>query len=204
MTEPARTLDDICPSRRTVFQGLLALGGVALVPGVITACSSGGGESGSDDTGDEEGGGITGEISAADVAVGTAVVVELGDDKVVVAQPTEGEYVAFSAVCTHEGTDVEAGDGMQLTCPNHGSQYDAADGAAVLKGPATSPLRALDVALEGDQLDCEIPQAETDELAFQPVGEHFGAIGNVMRDEFHRSFFSTQSPSCSRPRLIRV
>ncbi len=151
MTEPARTLDDICPSRRTVFQGLLALGGVALVPGVITACSSGGGDS-DDAAGDEEGGGITGEISAADVAVGTAVVVELGDDKVVVAQPTEGEYVAFSAVCTHEGTDVEVSDGLELTCPNHGSQYDAGDGAAVLKGPATNPLRALDVALEGDQL----------------------------------------------------
>jgi Rieske Fe-S protein len=150
VTEPARTLDDICPSRRAVFQGLLALGGVALVPGVLTACSSGdGGGSGSDDSAGEGGGG---SIPAADVAVGTAVVVELGGEKVVVAQPTEGEYAAFSAKCTHEGTDVEAGDGLQLTCPNHGSQYDAADGAAVLKGPATSPLRALDVKLDGDQL----------------------------------------------------
>lgn len=149
MTEPARSLDDICPSRRTVFQGLLALGGVALVPGVLTACSSGDGASGSGETTSESGGG---SIPAADVAVGTAVVVELGGQRVVVAQPNEGEYVAFSARCTHEGTDVEARDGLELTCPNHGSKYDAADGAAVLQGPATSPLRALDVTLDGEQL----------------------------------------------------
>ena len=150
MTEPVRSLDDICPSRREVFRGLLALGGVALVPGVITACSSGDGGSGSEDTGGEGGG--TGSISAADVAVGSAVVVEVGGESVVVAQPTEGEYVAFSATCTHQGTTVEAGDGLELTCPNHGSRFDAGDGGAVLNGPATSPLRSVDVALEGDQL----------------------------------------------------
>ena len=150
MTQPTRSLDDICASRRELLRGLVALGGVALAPGIITACSSG--DRGSDDQTQGEGGSGGGSINAADVAVGSAVVVEVGGESVVVAQPAEGEYVAFSATCTHQGTTVEAGGGLELTCPNHGSRFDAADGAAVLNGPATSPLRSVDVALEGDQL----------------------------------------------------
>ncbi len=144
MTEPARSIEDLCPSRRTVFRGLLALGGVALVPGVLTACSSaeGGGDAG----------GAGSSIPAADVAVGHAVVVQAGGKSVVVAQPTEGEFVAWSANCTHQGTVVDAGDDLVLTCPNHGSRFDAGDDASVINGPATSPLPKVDVALDGDQL----------------------------------------------------
>lgn len=150
MTDLAHSLDDVCPSRRAVFRGLFALGGVALVPGVITACSSDGGGGGTDDALGDGGGG--GSISASDVAVGNAVVVDVGGESVVVAQPTEGEFVAFSATCTHQGTTVGVSDGLELTCPNHGSRFDAGDGAAVINGPATSPLRSVPVALEGDQL----------------------------------------------------
>jgi Rieske Fe-S protein len=59
--------------------------------------------------------------------------------------------VAFSATCTHQGTTVGAGEGLTLTCPNHGSQFDASDGS-VVNGPATSALPAVQVVLEGDQL----------------------------------------------------
>ena len=152
---PTRDLDDWCPSRRTVMRSLVAIGGVALVPGFLTACSSG--DDGSSGTGSQaeggssagSGGGVT--VPAADVAVGTAVVVAAGEEHYVVAQPTEGEFVAFDARCTHQGTTVEAGDGLTLTCPNHGSQFDAADGA-VLQDPATQPLASVTVTLEGDQL----------------------------------------------------
>ena len=151
---PTRDLDDWCPSRRTVMRSLVAIGGVTLVPGLLTACAprrrlvgtgsepDGGSSAGS-------GGGVT--VPAADVAVGTAVVVADGDDHYVVAQPTEGEFVAYDARCTHQGTVVEAGDGLTLTCPNHGSQFDATDGS-VLRDPATQPLVSVTVTLEGDQL----------------------------------------------------
>lgn len=153
---PARDLDDWCPSRRSVMRGLMGIGGVVLVPGLLTACSSG--EDTVDDTRSTDTGGGTdsagagGTIPAADVAVGTAVVVRVGDQSVVVAQPAEGEFVAFDASCTHQGTIVEAGDGLTLTCPNHGSRFDAAADAAVLNGPATQPLAAVDVTLDGEQL----------------------------------------------------
>ena len=148
---PTRDLDDWCPSRRTVMRSLAAIGGVALVPSFLTACAADDGSSG---TGSEPdggaasgaGGGVT--VPAADVAVGTAVVVADGDDHYVVAQPAEGEFVAYDARCTHQSTVVEARDGLTLTCPNHGSQFDATDGS-VLRDPATQPLAAVTVTLEG-------------------------------------------------------
>ena len=144
---PNRSLDDLCPSRRAVVRTLLAIGGAVLVPGVVTACSSG-----DDDASTDQAAGPGRSVSAADVAVGTAVVVDVDGERVVVAQPAEGDFVAFSARCTHQGTPVEAGDGLVLTCPNHGSAFDAGDGGAVLKGPATSPLQPVAVTQQGDQL----------------------------------------------------
>ena len=136
------------------MRSLVAIGGVTLVPGLLTACASGddgssGGGSEPDGGSSAGSGGVT--VPAADVAVGTAVVVADGDDHYVVAQPAEGEFVAYDARCTHQGTAVEAGDGLTLTCPNHGSQFDASDGA-VLRDPATQPLVSVPVTLEGDQL----------------------------------------------------
>ncbi len=65
-----------------------------------------------------------------------------------------GGVVAYSAVCTHEGCPVTEWLGAQrvLECPCHGSQYNPADGANVVKGPtryglANLPLRAMDGAL---------------------------------------------------------
>ncbi len=149
---PARDLDDWCPSRRSVMRGLMTIGGVVLVPGLLTACTSGDDAGSADTGGSADAAGAGGTIPAADVAVGTAVVVKVGAESVVVAQPAEGEFVAFNASCTHQGTTVEAGDGLTLTCPNHGSRFDAAADAAVLTGPATQPLAAVDVTLDGEQL----------------------------------------------------
>ncbi len=42
-------------------------------------------------------------------------------------------------------------DGLELACPNHGSRFSAADGS-VSRGPAASPLAAVGVRLEGDQV----------------------------------------------------
>ncbi|GAB2674084.1 QcrA and Rieske domain-containing protein [Thalassiella azotivora] len=136
-------LDDLCPSRRGLLQ---ALAGAVLLPGVLVACGGGAGD------GDESAdGAATGTLAAADVPVGQAVVVSVSGVPVVVAQPTEGEFVAFSAACTHQGTTVTVREGTDLVCPNHGSRFDGSDGA-VLAGPATSPLRSLPVAQDGDVL----------------------------------------------------
>ncbi|MFD5704033.1 Rieske (2Fe-2S) protein [Streptomyces lasiicapitis] len=80
----------------------------------------------------------------ADIPVGGGKV--FGAEKVVVTQPAEGEFKAFSSVCTHQGCTVREVDGGTINCPCHGSRFRVADGA-VAGGPAPRPLppRAIDV-----------------------------------------------------------
>lgn len=150
-------LEDLCPSRRNVLRTLAAIGGVSLVPG-LAACSNDDSDSGSGGSGASPSvaastgtGGAT-LVAVADVKLGTAVVVEAPNGRVLVAQPTEGEFVAFSAVCTHEQANVRGGDSTVVSCPAHGSEFDLADGGKVVDGPATEPLRSLTVTRNGDQL----------------------------------------------------
>ena len=49
--------------------------------------------------------------------------------------------VAYSAICTHLGCTVLAKLNNQgdIVCPCHGSQFDPANGASVVRGPANRP-----------------------------------------------------------------
>jgi cytochrome b6-f complex iron-sulfur subunit len=89
-------------------------------------------------------------VQQSQVPVGAAIVVA-GPPPYVVAQPTQGQFVAFSAACTHRGTTVTAGNGTTLVCPAHGSQFNAATGA-VLKGPANQPLASVPVTAANGML----------------------------------------------------
>ena len=87
-------------------------------------------------------------------AISTAVIPAGGgkifdDIKVVVTQPTEGEYKAFSAICTHRQCTVSSVAGGVITCQCHLSEFDAATGA-VRKGPATQPLPPKTVSVGAD------------------------------------------------------
>ncbi len=55
-----------------------------------------------------------------------------------------GSFVAYSAVCTHEGCTVAYRKG-QLACPCHGSIFDPAHDAQVVHGPARLPLPKIPV-----------------------------------------------------------
>jgi Rieske Fe-S protein len=86
-------------------------------------------------------------VELADVPVGGAVAAkDASGAPIIVAQPTAGTAVAFSAICTHMQCQV-APAGKRLDCPCHGSQYDATNGA-VLRGPATRPLPAVPSRVE--------------------------------------------------------
>lgn len=64
---------------------------------------------------------------------------------------TNGNVVAFDAVCTHAGCTVSYDSSQKLiTCPCHGAQFDPAHGAAVVNGPASSPLPAIHVEVGAD------------------------------------------------------
>ena len=128
------------PSRRIVFQGLGALGTAVALAG----CGSDGGddaEASTPSAGSEL-------ATTSQVPVGGGLI--LGKEKVVITQPTEGDFKAFSAVCTHQKCTVaEVTDTIDCTC--HGSKFNVADGS-VEDGPATSPLAEVPIKVEGDSI----------------------------------------------------
>jgi Rieske Fe-S protein len=91
-------------------------------------------------------------IATADVPVGSGVI--LKDAKYVVTQPTEGEFKAFSSICTHMGCPVAEVQGETIMCKCHGSQFSIKDGS-VVKAPATKPLAEATATVSGDQVVVE-------------------------------------------------
>ncbi|CAM3341432.1 Rieske (2Fe-2S) protein [Kibdelosporangium persicum] len=130
------------PTRRTVVCGLLA-GLVA--PVSLAACSSetpAGGFSGS---------GGTPLAKVADVPVGSGAIVDGPSGKVLIVRPSENEVNGFDPVCPHAGVTVSRPAGGTITCPGHGSVFDAATGD-MKKGPATTGLTPIPVKISGDSV----------------------------------------------------
>jgi Rieske Fe-S protein len=71
--------------------------------------------------------------------------------QVVITQPSNGTFKAFSAVCTHMGCTVGDVSGGTINCPCHGSAFSIADGS-VKNGPASRPLAEKMLKVEGDSL----------------------------------------------------
>ncbi|WP_406057113.1 Rieske 2Fe-2S domain-containing protein [Streptomyces sp. NBC_01077] len=85
----------------------------------------------------------------SDIPVGGGTVFD--EEKVVVTQPTAGEFKAFSAICTHQGCLVNKVADGTIDCPCHGSKYRITD-AAVVAGPAPRPLPAEQITVSGDSI----------------------------------------------------
>ncbi|MFF8669300.1 Rieske (2Fe-2S) protein [Streptomyces sp. NPDC015242] len=149
------------PARRTV----VAAAGAAGLAVALTACGgSDDGSSGSADSsgtaqGDQGAGGSPssgGGAGAGGALASTADIPEGGgkvfaEQKVVVTQPTAGEFKAFSATCTHQGCAVKSiADGV-INCPCHNSNFSIADGS-VKSGPATKPLPEMKITVDGDSI----------------------------------------------------
>ena len=131
-------------SRRAVVGGVVGLGvGVPLVAACGSGTSSGSGGGSSAGTS----GGSIGKTS--EVPVGSGKI--FAADKVVVTQPTAGDFKAFSAVCTHQGCVVAEIKGQDIDCTCHGSRFSITDGS-VVNGPATKPLEPLKVSVQGDNI----------------------------------------------------
>lgn len=129
--------------RRHALTGLAGLG---LGLPVLAACGES--EPGTAPDPDTSGGG-TALGPTGDVPVGGGTI--YADAKVVVTQPTEGDFKAFTAICTHQGCLVgQVADGT-IQCPCHGSQFSIEDGS-VENGPATEPLDEVAISVEGDEI----------------------------------------------------
>ncbi|TDE89653.1 Rieske (2Fe-2S) protein [Occultella glacieicola] len=123
-----------CPSRRQV---LLASGGGVTLAG-LAACT------GAPEVEEPTAGETL--VALADVPVGGSLVLTTDDGvELVVAQPTDGEVVAFSAICTHQGCSVRVREDV-LYCPCHGSEFEQLTGA-VVSGPADQPLPEVAVQI---------------------------------------------------------
>ncbi|MFC7969071.1 Rieske (2Fe-2S) protein [Streptomyces cinereoruber] len=85
----------------------------------------------------------------SEIPVGGGTV--FAEEKVVVTQPTAGEFKAFSAVCTHQGCLVNKVADGTVDCPCHGSRFRVADGS-VVTGPATRPLPAEQIIVSGETI----------------------------------------------------
>lgn len=139
-------------TRRGVLRGA-AVSGLALP--VLAAC---GGDAEPGTSGPTSGGGSAGgggggtSVPTADVPVGGGTIVTDADENVfVVTQPTEGEFKAFSGICTHQKCPVTEVAGDEIVCNCHGSRYAVADGS-VVGGPAPAPLPEVTATVDGDQV----------------------------------------------------
>lgn len=151
-----------------------ALGVSAAGASVVAACGSGGGgaeQSGGgggeeQSTGDvggapEAGGGETvAQVQSgtaitqeSDVAQGSALEFtdEEGGQPAVLVHLESGDFVAYSAVCTHRQCTVGYSEG-NLSCPCHGSVFDPTSGGAVVNGPATQPLPEIPVEVRDGEV----------------------------------------------------
>ncbi|MET3960077.1 Rieske Fe-S protein [Marmoricola sp. OAE513] len=144
-------------TRRNVLYGVAAAG--VAVP-VLAACGSDSSDDPGTTTGEPQApstsSGSDGSeapaaegIPTADIPVGGGKI--FASDKYVVTQPTEGEFKAFTAVCTHTGCVVSKISDGKIDCPCHGSQFSIEDGS-VQGGPAPSPLAEKKVTVTGTSL----------------------------------------------------
>jgi cytochrome b6-f complex iron-sulfur subunit len=165
---------------RESFIRLGAALGVGAATASLAACGGGGSDSGSSGGGGSGGGasetaaaGETTMMSApaeettmmgesggsggaaiaqeADVAPGSAVKFKDGGKDAVLVHLDSGDFVAYSAICTHAGCTV-AYRNNQLACPCHGSIFDPANGAEVVSGPAQSPLPEIPVEVQNGEV----------------------------------------------------
>ncbi|MEV7195996.1 Rieske (2Fe-2S) protein [Streptomyces sp. NPDC093510] len=127
------------PCRRTVVATI----GAAGIAAALTACGAGDDKSSSAPAG----GSVLARTS--DIPVGGGKVFK--DAEIVVTQPTEGDFKAFSSLCTHKRCPVASVEGGTINCPCHGSKFDIADGG-VRGGPAPKPLPAAGITVTGDSI----------------------------------------------------
>ncbi len=150
------------PARRTV----VAAAGAAGLTVALTAC--GGSDNGASAAPAESGGaaddaangggsgGSAGDAADGTPLTSTADIPEGGgkvfaDQRVVVVQPSAGEFKAYSATCTHQGCAVKSVSDGLINCPCHNSNFSVTDGS-VSSGPATKPLPEVRITVDGDSI----------------------------------------------------
>ena len=138
-----RMTDALPISRRTV---LMQAGLAAAALAGLSGCTN----YGASETPSSAPSSAAGLMSAktADIPVGSGKI--FPDAQIVITQPSAGQFKAFTSICTHAQCPVnDVTDTINCNC--HGSKFSITDGS-VVNPPATNPLAAKDVAVDGDTL----------------------------------------------------
>ncbi len=90
------------------------------------------------------------------VPPGTGKAVQAGTKQVAIFN-VKGTFYAIDGLCTHRHGPLGEGvlEGTIVTCPWHGSKFDVTSGH-VIKGPATQPVAAYPVSVEGTDVLVQI------------------------------------------------
>ncbi len=164
-------MDERRVSRRKFIRLGAALGLGSVGASVVTACGGGGGYAGNEATAtaagvsDTVGGNATG--TGPKVGAGQAIAEEsevaantafpftdaATGQPAILVRLESGEFVAYSAVCTHQTCTVAyQPQAQKLACPCHGAVFDPAKGANVEVGPAPAPLPPIEVEVKGGEI----------------------------------------------------
>lgn len=95
---------------------------------------------------------------AANVASGTAMVVEAGGRRLALCNTGDGAFHAIDDVCTHDGGPLDQGvlDGNKIECPRHGARFDVVTGRA-LTLPAVRPVKTYPTRVTDGVVEVEVP-----------------------------------------------
>lgn len=141
----------------TTRRAALAGAGLVGLAGLVSACGGGNSPAASParPAAKKSAGGSGSGGSGAALTETSAIPVGSGKifsaQKVVVTQPSAGDFKAFSAVCTHQGCIVNQIAQGNIVCPCHGSQFSIKNGS-VVAGPAPRPLPARTITVAGDKI----------------------------------------------------
>ena len=97
--------------------------------------------------------------AVGDLKPGQIMRVTLGRQPICLGN-VDGEFLAIDDICSHEYVELHEGwlEGDEVECPQHGSKFSMRSGA--VRGlPATRPVAAFEVKVEGDDVYVRDPLA---------------------------------------------
>lgn len=143
--------------RRRVLQSAVLVGAAGL--GFVGVADCGGPDTrGAGGGTDSSGSGVPDSLAGERIAPTSKIPLRGGqvfaNKEVVLTQPSEGTFHAFSAICTHRGCTVDNVENGLITCPCHGSRFAITDGS-VEDGPAPKPLPQYPTRVDNDEIVIE-------------------------------------------------
>jgi len=89
------------------------------------------------------------QVSAVPTNSAVNFTIPSNGDPGVLVHLNNGKFVCFDATCTHAGCPVQFDSGSSLlVCPCHGAEFDPANNASVVQGPAQTPLTSVPIKVD--------------------------------------------------------